>query len=637
MLPFLTLLSVVALSASASSLHPLERNIAYRSPSKTVGSDGLSHDIGAIRRAIHKRAYDERVARQIQARAGNVAESLVQDYNGEYGPDGRDAYKGNISFPFNVASGDPYSDSAILWTHPVAAEETDKPICLRYQTSKSKDDWSKDNVVDDNYAWTTSDVDYSFKVETTGLQPKTEYYYRFFSCNDHSLVSPVGTFKTFPEYNDDDVDSLRLAIFSCSNLPWGFFNAYQKASDKNDIDFWLHVGDYIYEGPGDGSPDAYGDGRAIGRVPEPNKEILTLEDYRTRYQSYRNDSSLQDLHRTHAILAVWDDHELADNTYSHGSADSNNTEAGTIEGVNFTERKRNAVKAYFEWMPIRQVDTTDSLRIWRSFQYGTLADIFMLDTRFGRDITDVYYNTAEIEAISNDTDRSLMGAKQERWLYSNIVESQQRGAVWKIIGQQVIVNPVAQGSPSFPYNYDAWDGYNQNRRRFFDTLTENKVDNTVLIAGDTHANWVLDTIYEEWVNNTDAYDPATGRGSIAVELGGTAVSSPSSYGRNLTPEEYTERAELLVNINRNLQWAEGQYRGYYEIEFNRKEANAQFFGIQNNTLANSDELLLAQFNIRAGANHLTRPVNYDIKPASGALQSSVVNYNSQKWNGTAFV
>lgn len=157
------------------------------------------------------------------------------------------------------------------------------------------------------------------------------------------------------------------------------------------VDLVAHVGDYIYESAGDGSPDAYGDGRSINRVPEPNHEIVTLDDYRKRYATYRGDTGLQELHRRKAWLLIWDDHEVADNSYKSGTADSNNTEAGTVEGVRFTERKRNAVKAYFEWMPIRQVGTPgDTLRIWRKFQYGKLADILMLDTRnYDRDITDV--------------------------------------------------------------------------------------------------------------------------------------------------------------------------------------------------------------------------------------------------------
>lgn len=646
--PFAAL--AAALAVSVSAIAPLERNLAYRSPSLSLSNgDGLGHDIEHIGNQIRKRAYDDYVTTKVQGKAKRnngkkgqyktEADFLVEKYDGNYGSDGRDAYKGKVTFPYGVAAGDPYPNSAILWTHPVPADSgTNLPVCLRYQTSTSKD-FSANNLVDDSYAWTTSEVDYSFKVETTGLSPKTQYFYRFLSCHDHSVVSPVGSFKSIPDHDDDAVDSLKLAVFSCSNLPFGFFNAYRAAAAReNGADYFVHVGDYIYEARGDGQKVAgentYGDGRALNRVPAPDHEIVTLEDYRLRYGSYRKDKDLQALHGGKAFFGIWDDHEVADNSYNHGTADGNDTDTGAVRGVRFTERKLAAVKAYYEWMPIRQVDTTDSLRIWRSFRYGKLADLFLLDTRnFDRDITDLYYNTAQIAAVSNDTDRSLMGGKQERWLYRNMIDSQQRGATWKVVGQQIVMNWLNYGQI---HDLDAWQGYRSNRRRFFDTIVENKIDNTVILAGDSHANWVYDTVPEERLNNT-AYDPVTGQGSIAVELAGTAVSSPSSYGANLTQERYDAASKRLVSINRNLQWAEGAHRGYFEIELTKTDCNAQFYGYVNNTNPNSDELLVAQFNVKKGANRLSRPINYGITPNSGSLQSQAVDYATSQWNGTAFV
>lgn len=643
--PFAAL--AAALTVSVSALPPLERNLAYRSPSLSLSNgNGLSHDIEHIGTQIRKRAYDDYVTSKVEGKAKRnhyktEADFLIQNYDGNYGSDGRDAYKGNVSFPYGVAAGDPYPDSAILWTHPVPADNsTNLPVCLRYQASTCKNDWSKEKLVDDSYAWTTSEVDYSYKVETTGLSPKTQYYYRFFSCHDHSIVSPVGSFKTIPDYNDDEVDSLKLAVFSCSNLPFGYFNAYRAAAARKNADYFVHVGDYIYEARGDGQKvageDTYGDGRALNRVPAPDHEIVNLTDYRLRYGSYRLDKDLQSLHQNVAFFGIWDDHEVADNSYNHGTADSNDTDTGAVRGVRFTERKLAAVKAYYEWMPIRQVSTTNSLRIWRSFRYGKLADLFLLDTRnFDRDITDIYWNTAAIAAMSNDTDRSLMGGKQERWLYSNMINSEQRGATWKVIGQQIVMNELNYGESDYPHDYDAWDGYKANRRRFFDTIVENNIENTVILSGDSHANWVYDAVPEDRLNSS-AYNPTTGEGSIAVEFAGTAVSSPSSYGANLTQDQYTKNSQKLVSINRNLQWAEGAHRGYFEIEFTKNDCNAQFYGYTNNSLPNSEELLVAQFNVKKGANKLSRPINYGIAPNSGSLQAQTVDYSKQTWNGTAF-
>lgn len=247
-----------------------------------------------------------------------------------------------------------------------------------------------------------------------------------------------------------------------------------------------------------------------------------------------------------------------------------------------------------------------------------------------------YYNTAAVAAIANTTDRSLMGGKQERWLYHNLIESQERGATWKIIGQQIIVNHLEYGETDFPVDYDAWDGYEANRRRMFDTIRENDIENVIFLSGDSHAAWVYVTIYQEWANRTDLYDPETGSGSFAVEFAGTAVSSPSSYGQNLNSAKYQAMAKNLVEINRNLAFAEGGLRGYFSLDIRQDELDAYFWGIVNNTMPNSDQILLAQFNVKKGANKLTQPINDGKKAKGGVIQATVVDYDTQKWNGTAF-
>lgn len=136
---------------------------------------------------------------------------------------------------------------------------------------------------------------------------------------------------------------------------------------------------------------------------------------------------------------MWDDHEVADNTYRDGSSELNNTEASFISdgGVSVDQRKMNAVRAYFEWMPIRQVEMDDNLRIWRSFSIGSLLDLVILDTRqYDRSITDLYWNTDYIRQISNDAGRSMMGSRQENWFFNQLISSARRGATWRVIGSQ---------------------------------------------------------------------------------------------------------------------------------------------------------------------------------------------------------
>ena len=313
-----------------------------------------------------------------------------------------------------MASGDPYPDSVVLWTrcspqqddvadnstvtgpkplyNPVPIYRSDgghinastAPVCLQWKIASDKD---LKNVADSGTVYTSSDVDYTVKVEATKLKPFTYYYYQFSVCNSDKK-SRLGRTKTAPAATDK-VTQLKLAVYSCSNFPFGFFNAYGNVAYKDSVDYVIHLGDYIYEYKnGD-----YGYGQSIGRIPLPDKEIYTLYDYRKRHATYRTDGGLLSSHGNFPWIPVWDDHEVSDNTYRDGASELNNTEASFVKdgGVSVDQRKMNAVRAYWEWMPLRQVDLDDNLRIWRSFQLGQLLDIVMLDTRqYDRSITDLY-------------------------------------------------------------------------------------------------------------------------------------------------------------------------------------------------------------------------------------------------------
>lgn len=179
---------------------------------------------------------------------------------------------------------------------------------------------------------------------------------------------------------------------------------------------------------------------------------------------------------------------------------------------------------------------------------------------------------------------------------------------------------------SFPFPSD----------RVLKTIKDHEIDNVIFLAGDSHSSWVTDVIPKESVNDTDIYDPSTGRGALAVEFGGTAVSSPPSFGRNLTSEAYNKAAQRLVTVNRPLHYAETQYRGYYTLELSSKRATATYWATPNLTTEGHDAFALATFEVEAGQNKLSRPINGGKKPTSGAIQAEVVKYDEQKWNGTAF-
>jgi alkaline phosphatase D len=247
----------------------------------------------------------------------------------------------------------------------------------------------------------------------------------------------------------------------------------------------------------------------------------------------------------------------------------------------------------------------------------------MLDTRqYDRSITDLYWNTDYVHAISGDAGRSMMGPRQEYWFYDSLISSAKRGATWRVIGSQTVFSRI-NASVSFgnvnPQNYDQWDGYtvchhlslnkgrlanNQqaNRNRTYQVLYDNNIGNNIMISGDSHANWVSDLV---WLDE-HPYDPHTGNGSIGVEFAGAAVSSPSPAGQNISIAASRVGSEWLVEHNRELQWSELYYRGYFELAISKEAVNAKYFGMPTIVDRNSHEIPLANFTVMSGENKLHR-------------------------------
>ncbi|KAK4095850.1 hypothetical protein N658DRAFT_481619 [Parathielavia hyrcaniae] len=540
-----------------------------------------------------------------------------------------------VNFTHGVASGDPYDDSVILWTRlsPTAdsvasdmvpegvvpiyddaegAPPSSKAACLEFKIGT---DEALTNVVDQGRAYTTSDVDYTAKFEAGGLQPFTTYYYQFNVC-DSDKASPLGRTKTIPAKTQKVDKNIRLAVYSCSNYPAGYFNAYGNPARKDSVDYVLHLGDYMYEYEPDSSlPD---------RNPSPNRETYSLYDYRARLGSYRTDADLQLSHGRFAWIPVWDDHEVANNAWRNGSSNSS--------GDDFRRRKQAAVRAYFEWMPLRQADLDDSLRIWRGFAFGTLFDLAMLDTRnYDRDLTvlnglaGIGGNSAEVEKQVGWQNRTIMGFAQEAWLYGQLRESSARGAAWRVIGNQVIFSRmtlgILPGQLDKPFNRDQWDGYLANRDRVYRCLDEGRINNTVMLSGDSHASWVSDLA---WLGERD-YDEDTGRGAFGVELAGTAVTSSSPVGS--TPKFAANLlSQWLVGQNPELQWQDLFYRGYFEMSIGYDAMHATFYGIPDVKKRSADEVVVARFQINNGENRLARnPTVGGGRAKSGALKNGRVD------------
>ena len=241
-------------------------------------------------------------------------------------------------FRHGVASGDPLEDRIILWTRvtPPAGAAT-QAVEVRWRIAA---DERLSQIVTQGTARTSSDRDFTVKVDAAGLQPGRPYYYVFETGGDRSAVGRTRTLPTRA------VDRVRLASLCCSNYPAGFFNVYRCVANRDDLDAVVHVGDYIYEFEN----GIYGDGSGLLRIPEPRREAVTLSDYRVRYATYRSDPDLQEAHRRHPFIAVWDDHELTNDAWLGGAA-NHNPDKG--EG-DWATRRAAAYQAYLEWMPIRE-------------------------------------------------------------------------------------------------------------------------------------------------------------------------------------------------------------------------------------------------------------------------------------------
>lgn len=321
------------------------------------------------------------------------------------------------SFVHGVASGDPLPDRVILWIRVSA--RAPGTLLVRWEVAS---DANFGIIVARGTASTGVEQDYTVKVDAAGLQPATVYYYRFYNGAEPSAT---GRTKTLPVGN---VSQVRLAVVSCASFPAGYFNVYAEVAKRTDLDVVVHLGDYIYEYGLVGFAAQLA--IAFDRQSEPSHEIVTLDDYRRRYAQYRTDKDLLALHANIAMIAVWDDHELTNNAWSAGASNHDPATEGS-----FAARRAAAVQAYHEWLPTRMPDAAVPLKIYRSFDFGNLVSLHMLDTRLiGRD-QQVTLNQY-LEGAADSASRQLLGAEQSSWLAAQITASR---ATWQVLGQQVLM------------------------------------------------------------------------------------------------------------------------------------------------------------------------------------------------------
>jgi len=478
-------------------------------------------------------------------------------------------------FTHDVASGEPRQRSVLLWTRFVPASGDSAQVA--WEVSRTPD-FAK--VVAHGEAVASGEQDYTVKPVVQGLQPGSWYYYRFRAGGGQ--VSPIGRTRTLPE---GPVDNFRFAFFSCSNIGFGFFNAYAHAAARDDLHLALHVGDYFYEYERGKYPD-FGQAVRADQI-DPPTEIIHLADYRLRYAAYRTDPDLRALHRRLPMIAMWDDHESANDSWQ-GGAQNHQPET---EGP-WSARKAAAVRAYREWMPVNG-------QTWEDYDVGELATIFRSETRLtGRSHQlDLFADMkgkpdAAAELIRfrdqdwSDQKRTMMGAEQERWLGDRFKRSTARRAKWQVLAQEVVMGtmatpPEAAGrlkpdasagarqanelrlaasKAGLPWNFDSWDGYPAARRRLLQSALEAN-SNLLVLSGDSHNAWAFDLD----VDGTPA----------AVEFGGQSVTSPG-FENSISNVPPADLARAVIARNPQLKWANTSQRGYVTVELTPTQASGEW-------------------------------------------------------------
>jgi alkaline phosphatase D len=510
-----------------------------------------------------------------QAHAQNHVSSSIRRQDGG---DNSVVMRSTAPFYHGVASGDPLSDRVIIWTRYTPADTLFLPADIQWQMAT---DLAFTAVVANGIFTTDTSRDYTVKVDVTGLLPDTYYYYRFLHNGSYSLI---GRTKTTPV---STVTNLKFGVVSCSDYRQGYFTAYRKMAERNDLDAVLHLGDYIYE---------TGGGPA-GREHDPNAEIWRIHDYRTRMSQYHLDPDLMRCHQVYPFITIWDDHDivvdaLRDTSLRHDAAFGN-----------YSDRKYAAIKAAREWLPMR--DDTSFYKNWRKFSYGGLADVFMIDARlydrdrFAVDASDTLYGSPFAKII---------GPEQMQWLNTGLANST---AQWKVIGNQLMMGHF-RAITNDPLVFENWDGYPAEREQFLDNIIDNNIDNVVVVTGDFHCSFALDLCKEP--RDIFEYNPFNGNGSKCVEFIVPSVTGDNfDEGNNFGLPSASIASTLISTGNQHIKYAELENHGYVLLDLNPTRAQAEFWH-----MADIDDPL----NNTENANALWYAANNGNKVVQGSVPSS---------------
>ncbi|WP_339689308.1 alkaline phosphatase D family protein [uncultured Parasphingorhabdus sp.] len=482
---------------------------------------------------------------------------------------------GAKGFTHGIASGEPSQRSVLLWTRFVGNGD----VRLTAEISANPD-FAGAKIAGEVEALV--DRDHIAKITVQDLDPNHWYFYRFIAPDGSK--SAIGRTRTLPE---GPIPKFTIGVVGCSNLPFGYFNAYAHAAQNAELDLMVHTGDYLYEYPVGTYPSQ--DQALAGREINPVSEMVQLADYRLRYAAYRKDPDLQRIHQVLPMIAMWDDHEFANDAYMDGAENHDSSEG------DWEVRKRVAERVYREWMPVSDMEYGSPR--WSEYQIGDLATIFMTESRIGArtkqlDLAAALKGQKDIQqALESFRDNAwqdpaleMIGGEQEAWLTSGMRKSKASGTKWQVWSQQCVmgelklpqeaINWVSDDAPAYarerlavgamaaklglPINLDSWDGYPKARERALASAQQVDAD-LVVLSGDSHNAW--------------AFDLATSDGAAGVEFAGHSVTSPGieSYLSGASP---AVAAKSLIETNSALQWTDTAQRGYMAVTLTPEKATS---------------------------------------------------------------
>ena len=497
--------------------------------------------------------------------------------------------RSGVIFAHGVASGDPDQSSVVIWTR---VSEIGDAVDVDWTMARDAD--FLDVVARGRYS-TDGGRDHTVKIVVDNLDPGQEYYYQFAAKGS---TSPTGRTRTLPVGH---VEQLVLAVATCSNYPFGYFNAYEVIANDPGIDLVVHLGDYIYEAGENGFGGEAG--KRIGRIHEPRHEIVSLDDYRRRHAQYKTDQGSLAMHARHPLIVMWDDHESANNPWI-GGARNHQPDEGS-----WAARRAGSLQAFYEWLPIRDPGPGNSReKYWRHYKFGDLVSLITLESRHTGRSQQIRYDehlgqidTPEqaqefLGAVVGASNRNMLSPEMEGFLKSALEESVGDRRRWRLIGNQTVMaksiapvldealfdrlrrdlegdgarilgNLTRLGELGLPEDMDIWDGYPAARERFYQIARAAGARDLLVLSGDSHSYWANSLF--------DASGLAMG-----IELGATGVSSPRSL-RALGAEGMRRFDELNAANNKEIEWTDGRHLGFIRLRIDHERAHADFVTVSD--------------------------------------------------------